>query len=151
MKNLSVTLTNKHFAVNKLQIHKLVNFIKNHLSLKVNYLEINLVSSSEILEINTEHLNHNYTTDIITFNYSEIMDVIDAEIFISLHDCLNNSKRFKCSFDDELKRLIIHGMLHLIGFDDKTKKEQWKMRKKENELLEIINVNSNLRLSEYAG
>jgi ssRNA-specific RNase YbeY (16S rRNA maturation enzyme) len=42
-------------------------------------------------------------------------------------------------------------MLHLIGFDDKTKKEQWKMRKKENELLEIINVNSNLRLSEYAG
>lgn len=151
MKNLSVTVTEKHFAVNKLQIHKLVNFIKNHLSLKVDYLEINLVSSSEILEINTEHLNHNYTTDIITFNYSEIMDVIDAEIFISLHDCLNNSKRFKSSFNDELKRLIIHGMLHLIGFDDKTKKEQLKMRKKENELLEIINVNSNLRLSEYAG
>jgi rRNA maturation RNase YbeY len=151
LKNLSVTVTDKHFAVNKLQIHKLVNFIKNYLSLKVDYLEINLVSSSEILEINTEHLNHNYTTDIITFNYSEIMDVIDAEIFISLHDCLNNSTRFKCSFNDELKRLIIHGMLHLIGFDDKTKKEQLKMRKKENELLEIINVNSNLRLSEYAG
>ena len=69
MKNLSVTVTDKHFAVNKLQIHKLVNFIKNYLSLKVDYLEINLVSSSEILEINTEHLNHNYTTDIITFNY----------------------------------------------------------------------------------
>ncbi len=151
MKNLSVTTTTKNFSIQKREIHNLVSYLKNHLKLQVKILEINLINQDEILQLNIEHLGHNYTTDIITFNYSEIMDVIDAEIFISLHDCLENSKRFKCSFDNELKRLIIHGILHLIGFDDKSKKDKLIMKKKENELLALLNDNYNLRLSEYAG
>lgn len=149
MKNLSVTLTEKQFSIRKREIHKLLNFLIKSLDLQLNYLEINLVTKEEILELNVEHLNHNYTTDIITFNYSEIMHVIDAEIFISLHDCLENSTRFNCSFNDELIRLVIHGVLHLIDFDDKTKEEQTRMRKKENELLALVKDNFNLRLSEY--
>lgn len=151
MKNLSVTTTTKNFSIQKREIHKIISYLKNHLKIQVEYLEINLINQDEILELNIEHLGHNYTTDIITFNYSEIMDVIDAEIFISLHDCLENSKIFKCSFDNELKRLIIHGILHLIGFDDKSKKDKLRMKKKENELLALLNDNYNLRLSEYAG
>lgn len=151
MKNLSVTATEKSFLLNKKEIHKLISYLIKQLKLELSYLEINLVNQDEILEINSEYLKHNYTTDIITFNYSEIMHVIDAEIFISLHDCLENSVRFECSFNDELKRLIIHGLLHLIGFDDKSIKEQNKMRIKENELLALVNDNIKLNLSEYAG
>jgi len=96
-------------------------------------------SDEYLLEINKEYLNHNYFTDIITFNYCE-GDVVSGDIFISVDTVLDNANTFDVSFDNELNRVIIHGILHLIGFDDKTDEDQEEMTRQENISLELLNA-----------
>jgi len=98
---------------------------------------INFIFTSDnyLLEINKEYLKHNYFTDIITFNYCE-NNVINGDIYISIDTVRNNSERFNVSFINELHRVIIHGILHLVGFDDKNEEQKKIMREKENEYLE---------------
>lgn len=90
------------------------------------------------LEINKQFLNHNFFTDIITFDYVE-KNVISGDIFISLDRVKENSKIFETDFNNELFRVIIHGILHLLGYEDKTLEEKNLMREKENECLKMIN------------
>ena len=103
--------------------------------------EINYIFCSDnyILEVNKEYLNHDYFTDIISFDYSE-GDLISGDIFISIDTVKDNANTFKVSFDNELYRVIIHGILHYIGFKDKTDEEQEIMTKMENEALAMINI-----------
>jgi len=96
-------------------------------------------SDEYLLEINKEYLNHNYFTDIITFNYCE-GDVVSGDIFISVDTVLDNANTFDVSFDNELNRVIIHGILHLIGFDDKSDEDQDEMTRQENISLELLNA-----------
>jgi len=100
---------------------------------------INIIFTSDdyLLNINNQFLSHNYFTDIVTFNYCENETII-SEIFISKETVLNNSKRFFVSFEDEILRVIIHGVLHLIGYNDHSNKEKKIMREKENEYLDRI-------------
>lgn len=92
-------------------------------------------SDDYLLKINREYLDHDYYTDIITFNYVE-GKVISGDIFISVDRVRDNARQFDVSFENELNRVIIHGVLHLIGFDDKDESLQQVMRNKENEYLE---------------
>jgi len=92
-------------------------------------------SDERILEINKQYLNHDYFTDIITFDYSE-GSVISGDIFISVDTVQSNSEEFGVSFDVELLRIIIHGVLHLCGQDDKTPELRNEMTIKENLALE---------------
>ena len=85
--------------------------------------------------MNKAYLQHNYSTDIITFNYSELVKKIDGEIFISIDDALDNAKKYKVSLSDELVRLVIHGVLHLLGYDDQTTSDKKTMKRLENKLL----------------
>lgn len=101
----------------------------------ISFLEINFVSSKKIIEINKKFLNHDYPTDVISFDYSDENNSFDGEIFICYDIALENSKRFNVSLDNELKRLIIHGMLHLVGFDDQSPSQKRKMKKFEDEIL----------------
>jgi rRNA maturation RNase YbeY len=94
-------------------------------------------SDEKILEINNRYLQHDYYTDIITFDYSE-KDAIAGDIFISIDTVKSNSERFQTDFNEELHRVIIHGILHLCGLTDKTPKEEKMMREKENEALQLI-------------
>lgn len=94
-------------------------------------------SDSYLLNINKEYLNHNYFTDIITFNYCEDNKII-GDIFISIDTVLSNSIDFNVSFSDELNRVVIHGILHLIGFDDKTDDENENMHKLEDSALNLL-------------
>lgn len=128
MKNLSVYDTTG--KLKKRKIHVLIKSLSIELGFLVSNLEINFISSKAILDINKTYLTHDYTTDIITFNYSNILDQIDGEIFISIEDALTNSKKYKVSLSDELVRLVIHGILHLLGYDDLNKSE-----KKNNETI----------------
>ena len=96
-------------------------------------------SDDYLLEINKEYLKHNYFTDIITFNYCED-EVISGDIFISVDTVLDNARTFGVPFENELNRVIIHGILHLIGFDDKTDEDQEEMTKQENLSLELLNA-----------
>jgi probable rRNA maturation factor len=132
VRNLSV-YNNK--VIKKLTIHKLINLLKKELNFTIKNLEISFVNSSKIVQVNSKHLHHNYSTDIITFNYSKPKSSLEGEILISLDDALENSKRFHTSFREELIRLVIHGILHLIGYKDEKLSEKKVMKTKENSLL----------------
>ncbi len=104
--------------------------IENKLLKNINYI---FCSDEYLYNINMEYLQHNTYTDIITFPYS--YEPIESDIFISIDRIKDNAKELNVSFLDELHRVIIHGALHLIGFDDKSEAAQVLMTQKENEYL----------------
>ena len=104
----------------------------NHKNCVLNELGLNFVNNAEIKRMNDKYLNHNYLTDIITFPYNSNRKSIDGEIFISLDTVKKNAELYNSAYRVELKRVIIHGCLHLVGYNDKTRNEQEKMREKEN-------------------
>ena len=89
-------------------------------------------SDEYLLEINQTYLKHDDLTDIITFNLSDGGGILKGEIYISVERVLDNSILFNTTFRDELARVVFHGALHLCGYEDKGKKEQVEMRKKED-------------------
>ncbi len=92
--------------------------------------------SDELLHsINTEFLNHDTLTDIITFDYS-LGKELHGEIYISTDRVRENARMYEVEFENELHRVIIHGILHLCGYSDKTEADKLEMRRKENECLE---------------
>ncbi len=106
------------------------NFIQGDLS----YI---FASDQYILEINKQYLNHDYFTDVITFDYTE-SNIISGDIFISVDRVKENAESFGVNFIDELLRVIVHGTLHLIGFKDKTDIEKQEMTKQEDESLKLF-------------
>ena len=94
-------------------------------------------SDSFLLDINIEHLNHNYYTDIITFNLSDTDERIEADLFISIDRVKDNAEKLLVSFEEELIRVICHGLLHLLGLNDKTDHEVEEMRKAEEACLSL--------------
>ena len=93
-------------------------------------------SDSYLLEINKKHLNHDYYTDVISFPYST--DPIEGDIFISVDRVRENAKNLSVDFIQELHRVMLHGLLHFIGYGDKTEEETLIMRAKENEYLLLL-------------
>ena len=93
-----------------------------------------ITSDENILIINKEFLNHDFYTDVITFDYCED-DVVNGEIYISIDTVRNNSKIFEVKLLDELFRVMIHGVLHLCGYDDKTDEQKVVMRQNEEKWL----------------
>jgi rRNA maturation RNase YbeY len=94
-------------------------------------------SDDYLLEVNREHLNHDYYTDIITFDYS-VFPIVSGDLFISVDRVKENATDFNVSFEHELHRVIIHGFLHLCGYFDKTNEDELLMRSKENQALSLI-------------
>ena len=96
-----------------------------------------ITSDENILIINKEFLNHDFYTDVITFDYCED-DVVNGEIYISIDTVRNNSKIFEVKLLDELFRVMIHGVLHLCGYDDKTDEQKVVMRQNEEKWLACL-------------
>jgi probable rRNA maturation factor len=94
-------------------------------------------SDAYLLQLNQQYLNHNTLTDIITFDYSEGAKQLEGEIYISIDRVNENAEKFKVSFQDELDRVMIHGVLHLIGYKDKKPADKALMRKKEEASLSL--------------
>jgi probable rRNA maturation factor len=90
---------------------------------------------THILKMNKEHLNHDYYTDILTFDYCAD-NTISGELLISWDTIQSNALKYKVDKQTELKRVVFHGVLHLCGYNDKNKEEKQLMRSKENECLE---------------
>lgn len=99
----------------------------------LNYL---FCDDNEILRVNKEFLNHDYFTDIITFDYSR-KDKVSGDIFISLDTVKSNSRELKVTYESELLRVIAHGLLHLCGIDDKGPGEREIMEENENKALDL--------------
>lgn len=93
----------------------------------------------KILEVNREYLQHDYYTDIITFDYTE-EEIISGDLFISLDTVLSNSVQLGVSYEQELYRVIIHGILHLCGINDKGEGEREIMEREENEALALLGL-----------
>ena len=123
--------------------------MKKSLPFTVESLNINFITPDLMIEINKQYLNHNYDTDIITFNYSGSNTNLDGEIFISIGQAIDNSIRFNVNLDSELIRLIVHGILHLLGYDDQKSSDKKKMKIEEDKLTENINKKFNNILIEY--
>lgn len=123
--------------------------LKKILSFTIESLNINFITPDLMIEINKQYLNHNYDTDIITFNYSGSNTNLDGEIFISIGQAIDNSIRFNVNLDSELIRLIVHGILHLLGYDDQKSSNKKKMKIEEDKLTENINKKFNNILIEY--
>lgn len=104
---------------------------------KVGEIAYIFCSDEKILEVNKEYLQHDYYTDIITFDYCED-NVISGDIFISLDTVKSNSEQFNTSYNDELHRTIIHGILHLCGINDKGEGEREIMEAEENKALALL-------------
>lgn len=94
-------------------------------------------SDKNILEVNQHYLQHDYYTDIITFDYSE-GNTISGDIFISLDTVHSNSEKFQTNYEEELHRVIIHGVLHLCGLKDKSDSDAKKMRAAEDKALQSL-------------
>ena len=132
-----------------------VDFSLDHQSLLIPWIEgiiareshkevssINYIFCSDMFlhKINMEYLGHNTFTDIITFNNSEQEHDLDADIYISIERVLENSREYEAPFENELHRVMIHGILHLLGYSDNTNLEKKIMRKKEDECLTLLNI-----------
>ncbi len=102
----------------------------------INYI---LCDDEYLLEINKQYLNHDYYTDIISFDYS-IGNELHGDIFVSIERVRENAMVYEVTFDEELKRVLAHGVLHYCGYSDKTEEEELMMRSKEDEKIKMFHV-----------
>jgi probable rRNA maturation factor len=105
----------------------------------INYI---FCTDEYLLTLNQGYLNHNTLTDIITFDYSVSKKSIDGEIYISIDRATENARTLKIDFQQELLRVMVHGILHLVGYKDKTAKDKTQMRKKEDSYLSLYKKGS---------
>ena len=105
---------------------------------KMKYINIIYLNNEDIRRVNYQYLKHNYPTDIITFNLSESPKILNAELYIGIETVYYNSKIYSTNFKEELKRVIIHGLLHLSGYNDKTREEKTEMIKQENYYMNLV-------------
>lgn len=125
------------FEIKKLDVEKNIEKLvtnENRILGDVNYI---LCSDAYLLDINRQYLNHNYYTDVISFDYCE-ENVISGDIFISVDTVADNAKEYGTTFENELERVMIHGVLHFVGYNDKSDDEVKVMRAKENQYLSLF-------------
>jgi rRNA maturation RNase YbeY len=131
----NITFNLKHRQIIKAWIASFVVAEKK----KVGELNFIFCNDEYLREINIRHLNHDYYTDVITFDYTE-NNTISGDIFISVDTVFDNAKVYKTTFSDELYRVMVHGVLHLCGYKDATKKQQEIMREAETFCLKKLPV-----------
>jgi len=127
-----------HFEEIEYKLHepeKLIKWIQSTIETeekKLHSLSFIFCKDKYLHHINVTYLDHDTLTDVITFPYSENDSTIEGDIYISLERIIENAKKFNVSTLHELKRVMIHGVLHLCGYSDKTEEEAKEMRSKEN-------------------
>ena len=116
----------------------IINLSTQVLSLEnFNIAQISIILSNRdfVSKLKKQYFNVSVYTDVIAFNLSEGNDLLEGEVYISIEDVLDNSKIYNISFNNEFKRVLIHGILHLIGYEDNTEEKKEEMRKLENKYI----------------
>ena len=121
---------------NKLANNRWLKMVAGSEIRKIGDINVIFCSDNYILDVNMKYLQHDYFTDIITFDYCE-GNVLSGDLFISVDSVRENSIEFGTDFEEELHRVIVHGVLHLIGYDDHTDEDKKVMRQKENYYLQM--------------
>lgn len=127
---------NDFILKNKLKRKKWLKEVIKQEACRVGDINYIFCSDEQLLEINIQYLNHDYYTDIITFDYKE-NQLISGDIFISTDRVKENAVINNEDFDHELNRVLVHGVLHIIGYKDKLEKDIELMRKKENTYIDL--------------
>jgi rRNA maturation RNase YbeY len=118
----------------KTWIQTIINQESNKKIKKINFIFCN---DTFLHTLNKNYLQHDSLTDILTFDYAGNKNTLESEIYISIDRIRENSKQYNTSFSRELHRVMAHGILHLLGFDDKTEHQRQKMHEKENQYLNL--------------
>ena len=121
---------------NKLANNRWLKMVAGSEIRKIGDINVIFCSDNYVLDVNMKYLQHDYFTDIITFDYCE-GKVLSGDLFISVDSVRENSIEFGTDFEEELHRVIVHGVLHLIGYDDHTEEDKKVMRQKENYYLQM--------------
>ncbi len=124
----------KEFQFNK-KIKDIIIEMCNNEKKEVGELNFIFCSDEYILKMNKKYLDHDYYTDVITFNYNE-KNKISGDVFISKETVFCNADKYGTAFENELNRVMVHGVLHLIGYNDKSEEDKKEMRTKENYYLD---------------
>ncbi len=125
-----------HFNLDETRIKNWITKVVSQYKKDVEEIQIIFCTDEALLKLNREHLQHDYYTDVITFEYMK--EPIMGDIYISLERVRENAKEFGVSEVNELFRVIIHGILHILGFSDKSKRALEKMRKAEDDALKML-------------
>ncbi|MBQ9451312.1 MAG: rRNA maturation RNase YbeY [Bacteroidales bacterium] len=120
----------------KMQNNRWLKMVAGSEMRRLGAINIIFCSDNYILDVNMKYLQHDYFTDIITFDYCE-GDVLSGDLFISIDSVRENALFYGTEFADELNRVMVHGLLHLIGYDDHTEADIAVMRQKENYYIEM--------------
>lgn len=124
-----------NFQLNQKKIiEDLVIFIVTSYGKEVGEISYIFTSDAYLLQVNIEYLNHNFYTDVITFDYC-VDTIVSGDIFVSIERIRENSIKFNQNFNTEFLRVIVHGVLHLLGFNDSTDEEKIIMRRLENKFI----------------
>jgi len=118
-------------------VREWINQVARSFDKNVGALTYIFCNDTKILEVNRQYLHHDYFTDIITFDYSTKRR-ISGDMFISLETIATNAEQFGKNYDEELMRVVIHGVLHLVGINDKGEGEREVMERHENEALALL-------------
>jgi rRNA maturation RNase YbeY len=136
----SITFSGKTKLLNgvfRQKIRSLLNVVASQKGQTIGFLSCVFVSDEDLLKINQEHLQHDTYTDIITFDLSDNTTIVEGEIYISIERVNENAIKHRTEPDDELVRVVSHGLLHLLGYKDKTKAEAKEMREQEEACLSL--------------
>ncbi len=146
--SLHLTILNRQRtrAVNSRQLRQIVTkLLSDLLEIKEAELGVTLVAAPEMTRLNESFLQHEGSTDVITFDHrelgtrnSELGTALHGEIFICVDEAVDQSRRFRTTWQSEITRYIIHGILHLLGHDDHRAADQRKMKREENRLLRAV-------------
>ena len=131
--NIDVSYVQK----NKRQIRVWLKTVIENEQSKIWNIDYNFCSDKHLIKINKKYLNHDDYTDIITFDLSDGNEIL-GDIYISIDRVKENARKIRVNFSDEILRIIVHGVLHLCGYKDKSKKAAAIMRNKENHYLSLL-------------
>jgi rRNA maturation RNase YbeY len=143
-----IVIGHNKFIVNKKLLKIIIEKIISDTNKVFKRLYIYFVDSEKLLDLNKNFLNHKTDTDIITFSYSEF-EPYEVEIYISFEMAFRNAQKFYTEIGEEIVRLIIHGILHTIGMNDKTTSQKTKMRVEEDRILSHVKDRDFIRKMDF--
>jgi len=130
---------NSKYQFHSDNILKILATINKHEIRKIQSVNLIFTDDEHMRELKNKYFNEDYYTDVISFTLEENQNNVEGEIYIGMSQIIKNSSLFKCSLNNELQRIIIHGCLHLIGYDDQNDQDKKNMTNLENKYIDILN------------
>tara|TARA_B110000014_G_scaffold236871_1_gene202430 strand:+ start:9362 stop:9796 length:435 start_codon:yes stop_codon:yes gene_type:complete len=137
MKFQMINNFDSQYTFNNKAIYEIISKISKNEHKKFESINLIISTDTYLNQLKRTYFNKDHYTDVITFNLEDSQELIEGEIYVSMHRVIDNAHRFNIKLNDELKRIIIHGVLHLIGYNDIEEHEKKMMTKLENQYMEF--------------